>query len=220
MLRPLTISLAVITVLSLPTALHAQEVSVENALVLCMEPALANDRLECFEALARAAAPKESANVEQKRIENRNLAVANNQPTPSNEETTTAQEAKPEKRAGLFSFGRFKKSTQKFVFVKPGEQPKPNRAPRHIIPERIAYDATILKAWRNAVNELYVALDNGEVWKHVDPGRPRMPKANMTVKIKPGMGRSWYMSFSDKRPRLRIKLIRVKPPKQAESSGQ
>ena len=43
--------------------LAAQELSIEEALGLCMKIPAPEDRLHCFEALARAAAPKQSARI-------------------------------------------------------------------------------------------------------------------------------------------------------------
>ncbi len=204
-------SIAAWAILSAP-ALFAQELSVEQALGLCMKVGNAGERLECFEALARAAAPKETAKIEQNRTkESKTTSVtdAQEQKTATGETVAGLEIKTKKKRGGIFPFNRLKKSTQKYVFVKPGEEPpaRRGRAPKPV--ERVAYDAKVLRAWRNGAGDLYVALDNGEVWKHADPGRPRMPKPGAGIRIKPGIAGAWFMKFANKSPRIRVRLIRV-----------
>ncbi len=187
------------------TNAKAQELSIESALGLCMKMPRANDRLECFEALARAAAPEATANIEKNRKRNNDSNIVGDQ-----EQGTAGIEVQTrKKRGGIFPFNRFKKSKQKFVFVKPGETPpsRPGRAPAPV--KRVAYDAKVLKAWRNAADDLYIALDNGEVWKHADPGRPRIPKPQAVIHMKPGLAGAWFMSFANRSPRIRVRLIRA-----------
>ncbi len=205
--------------------LAAQELSIEEALGLCMKIAQPQDRLQCFEALARAAAPKQSARTEEERAAQKPAAatpassasVANAASTGKTAQagqsgTAAGIEVKTKKkRGGIFPFNRLKKSKQKYVFVKPGETP-PNRVGRTLKkPKRVAYNAKVLKAWHNGIGKLYIALDNGEVWKQADPDKPRMPKPDTAVRLKPGFAGSWFMSFSNHNPRIRVKLIKASP---------
>ncbi|MBL4595855.1 MAG: hypothetical protein JKX99_04685 [Robiginitomaculum sp.] len=179
----------------------AQEVSVENALTLCMEPAKANDRLACFEALARAAAPEQSTKIEQDRVKIAKTA----QNTTATEPTIVAEQPN---RNRFFSFGQLKKSSQKFLFVKPGDTPPAQRSFSHKPVERVVYSAKILSVWRSPVKYLYVVLDNGEVWKQSESGQPRMPKVNTVIQMKPGVAGAWFMSFPDRRPRVKMRLLK------------
>ncbi len=205
--------------------LAAQELSIEEALGLCMKMPDPGDRLQCFEALARAAAPKQSARAESSRPAQKpaaatpaspastaNAAPAGKSAQAGQSGTTAGIQVKTKKkRGGIFPFNRLKKSKQKYVFVKPGETP-PNRVGRTLKkPKRVAYGAKVLKAWHNGIGKLYIALDNGEVWKQADPDKPRTPKPGTVVRLKPGFAGSWFMSFSNHNPRIRVKLIKASP---------
>ncbi|MDQ7017795.1 MAG: hypothetical protein Q9M33_01410 [Robiginitomaculum sp.] len=210
--------------------LMAQELSIEEALGLCMKVGNPQDRLACFEALARAAAPAKPATTMSKTQSlapatpptmtppagPNKLATAETtaptapQTTPKTKSVAGLEVKTKKKRGGLFPFNRLKKSKQKYIFVKPGQTPpaRVTHAPKLV--KRVAYDGKVLKAWRNAVGDLYIALDNGEVWKHADPGQPRIPKPNASIRMKPGLAGAWFMSFANKSPRIRVRLIRTK----------
>ncbi len=220
--------IAALALLNAPS-LMAQELSIEEALGLCMKVGNPQDRLACFEALARAANPAkpttmskhqtpapasppaaEPVNTPSKSAAAQTTDPATTQTTAQTKSVAGLEVKTKKKRRGLFPFNRLKKSTQKYIFVKPGEAPptKVTRAPKQV--KRVAYDGKVLKAWRNAVGDLYIALDNGEVWKHADPGQPRIPKPNAGIRMKPGMAGAWFMSFANKSPRIRVRLIRSK----------
>lgn len=204
------ISIAVWALYSAPSA-TAQELSIEEALNLCMKIGNSGDRLECFEALARASAPVQSAKIEKNRPKaNTATSAPSNVGSSAKADKTVAGLVvkTKKKRGGIFPFNRLKKSKQKYVFVKPGET-SPSRAGRAAKPvKQVAYDAKVLRAWRNAVDDLYVALDNGEVWKHADPGHPRLPKPNAVIHMKPGMAGAWFMAFANRSPRIRVRQIK------------
>lgn len=203
---------SLVALCSFPAAAVSQEISIESALAFCMEPSKADDRLQCFEALARAAAPEKTKKSEAIRAEINPTNQTTNMENGTIKTVDSVTKTATTKRQFLRfpRFGKIQKSTQKFIFSKPGDKPKTTTSTRQQLLERTEYEAKVLKSWRNAVDDLYVTLDNGQVWKHADPGRPRMPKVNSTVRLKPGLAGSWFMSFSNRSPRIRVRLIKAK----------
>lgn len=71
------------------------------------------------------------------------------------------------------------------------------------------FSAKVLKAWRySATDEQYIALENGQIWKKTDRKRGRTIKNGLEVSLEPGRAGGWLMKFNDRRPALRVRLVK------------
>jgi|GEM_PF-2221792 len=188
--------------LLLSMAQGAQTLTIEQTLQYCANIEDNTDRLACFEGLAQAVASDPSPNSEAVSELDRTAppsAGDNAAPVtataPATPENGVAQTKKPR-----IIIMRADELEEERKAAAKAAAPKKNRA---------AYRVTVLKSWRySATNQQYIAMTNGEIWKQIDSRRGRTIKNGQEITIKPGAISGWLLVFDDKRPAMRVSLVR------------
>lgn len=162
--------------------------TLEDALQICARIQNVNDRLACFEGLAKSAA-KDSSVV--------TSAPTTDVPTGAAPEIAPApSEATEESKSRYVIMRADEFEAEKRKAEKPASQP------------REAYAGTVLRAWEYGNGEYYIALTNGQIWKSEATDKPRPVKDREAVELRPGNFGGWFMYFNTiKRPAVKVRLV-------------
>lgn len=204
---PLTSSIAILSSLALLQS--SPSLTLEETLQYCAKIEDSTDRLACFEGLAAAAQkPSQSAASKTEPVEETSPL-----PSTANENSSPVTAASPQETANDEKQAASKAPSQpRFVIMteeEAREQKRAAKAAASPAKPRELYQATVLKSWRySATNEQYVALKNGEIWKKIDRVKGRSIKDGLKVTLTPGAISGWLMKFDDKRPAIRVKLVK------------
>ena len=180
-----------------------ENLTVEQALRVCAAFEDKDDRLACFEALAAsagapgpaAAAPEAVPGDEPPAIAAVPEVVAPTAPAaPSPETAPVAAAPAPAAEAPRFSFVRSDAASE---------------AKR----KRKRYEATVYRAWRNALGDIRIAMTNGDIWVQAGRGVLYTPKPGEAVVMKPGLAGGWTISMDGGKAGVRARLLK---PKQQE----
>ncbi|MEL6112528.1 MAG: hypothetical protein AAFR20_06965 [Pseudomonadota bacterium] len=187
-------------------------VTIEEALQICNRVTNARDRLDCFEGLADAASPDQE----------RSVSKTTDTPEPSAAQSLTQENSSSADRTALepgknppvedldsntSETNTPAKPRKRFVII-PEEEAK-ERFARELTPREKGkpYQASVRKAWTNGFGKLMVLLDNGEVWKQTEGGRPRIPKVGVSANLTKSPFGSWFVRFPNNYRSLRMKII-------------
>jgi len=220
-LSTLTTTFGALTLLmafsSMPFAFAQEEdsVSLEEALQICNRVKNRKDRLDCFEGLATAAAPKTEAEnkKEPSKVDDNNVGeIILVKPSAAPEESTSKDEPSPATGEGEGEAELDEERSsggQRFVILTEDEAKErldEKRTPRQ---KGENYVTNVRKAWRNNERKLMVLMTNGEIWKQIENGTPRMPRTGDEVKFKQTKFGGWFVKFP--RHGRSLKMIIINP---------
>ena len=175
--------------------------SLEEAVQICAEIEEPQERLSCFESLAKKSSEKSSTSEE--RV---SQSAAGQTPTGLK---ALQDEAESERQANSPSPQESQPAQDKetrFIIITEEEYEKEIEAIKPA-KKRQEYNATVLRSWKYSNGQLFIALTNGEIWTQNDNIRTRIPKDQSQVMISPAAVSGWLMKFPDGRPAMRIKLV-------------
>lgn len=199
-----TLALASVIAVAQPSP----SLTLEETLQFCAQIEDQQDKLACFEGLAAAIKSEDEKTAEADSADDNK---ASDKPTASRVDPTPG-EMEAQKPAEMAQEEPEEVSTPRFVIMTSEEAEKQQKAAdavKKLSKPREAYRATVLKSWRySATNEQYVALTNGEIWKKIDRVKGRSIRDGLEITLTPGAVSGWLMKFDDKRPALRVKLVK------------
>lgn len=200
---------AALGVFAIAGAAEAQQsVSLEEALGVCSKIDDSNERVACFDSIAKAVAQPQ-ANAPVKSRETAADLAAPNTSEPRTDAPVTDASTPTVARAET------PKTTtsdqEKRFVVLPSNDPRLSETSRHR-PEPAErpknYESTIARARYVDYQTLLIQLDNGEIWKQIWPNRKmRLPKAGASVTIKRAPVGGWFISIDGATD---IKMVEVK----------
>ncbi|MEL6790770.1 MAG: hypothetical protein AAFO78_09380 [Pseudomonadota bacterium] len=193
-------------------------VTVEEALVACSAINNRASRLECFDSLS--AAVKSTTTVSQTgsappSATTRRGATVAAKPAPpapaegdekrlkvepTSEQQTAAPQQEATPPAKTADAGDTPAASEKKFLIIPKNDPTAKRL------LRTPFTSKILKAWLRR-DKIYVALDNGEVWKQTSINRPRMPKEGQDAAFTKG-GVGWFVQFNGRGPKISVTQVK------------
>lgn len=192
---PLFFSLTLVTAAVLQP--EPQEATLEEAMAACLGIPDRSSRLECFESLAKAVEKVEELEQSGTGPE-QTLAAPELAPQPARKATIApkAPVAGQESDAPTQTTAEAEK---KFLII-------PKSDPRAKTARPSPFTAEILKAWLR-YDKIYLALDNGEIWKQTSRNRPRMPKDGQAVEFTKGVLGGWLAEFENSSGKYSFALV-------------
>lgn len=177
-----------------------ENLTVEQALQVCAAFKNKDDRLSCFEALASSTADPETA-----------VSAA---PPEPNIVPQPVAEAPPEKGPPPDA-PALAESVPATENAKPAKADKPQRfsfqrndPAKTAKRDRKKFEATVYRAWRNALGDLRIAFTNGEIWIQAGRGVNYTPKPGEIIVFKPGLAGGWTLSMDGGRAGIRARELK------------
>ncbi|MEO0674842.1 MAG: hypothetical protein AAFY13_06845 [Pseudomonadota bacterium] len=184
------------------TAEAQETVSVEEALQICNKIANASDRLDCFEGLAKAAAPASSTEVRDG-AKTREPNPREEAPAPADTTQQEVADQTPPEARGADTTAE--KPAQRFVII-PEDEAKDRLLDKPISAREKGekYTAKVRKAWRNASGKVFVLFDNGELWKQNQSTHTRVPKEGAQASFRKSRFGTWFVKLPPNYPAVRM----------------